>query len=576
MRNTRVLGIAKLFTIMMLVIVFFLIDRMVIHRDKYFSSSYTDKAFVDLVTKMIDEKAIYIAGDRIAVDETKLREKIRKETNRARIRQNLPLMSIKNGRIIFDSKIVSITNNRPNSSNLILRGRFLDRNGQILAESTIDERTWRKERTYHFGPEFFHIIGHDSRVFGKRFLENELDDYLEGQLHTTVYRKTDDPFKKLQIGDDVTLTMDASLQRRAQTLLGTMRGAVIVLDIKSGEIIIAVSAPSFDPNTSKKTIWDDAVNDRQGKPFENRAFSMLYPPGSTFKTVVASAWIEKRPKSYVNKELKVQCNGNKNWLDISDIHAHGTVTLTKAYSESCNQFFSEAGVATGLPLLEYSNRFGFNHEWNLLPQIKNHDFTTALSRAFVWDKQKVNKPFDNRDFSRNPKLIAQCSIGHNLIMATPLQMALVAATVANKGVLMPPYIVKEIVSANGKSVVTAPSVVGIKVLNDTTAAKMQEMMEMVMLSGTGKDVKKIFKGEGRITTQPKDNNGRIVKVAGKTGTAEIGTAEKEAHSWFIGYAPADTPRFAIAVIAENQGFGSATAAPIAVDLLAETLNSLNK
>ena len=202
--------------------------------------------------------------------------------------------------------------------------------------------------------------------------------------------------------------------------------------------------------------------------------------------------------------------------------------------------------------------------------MKNHQFRVERSLAFSWrdyeNGSRATKAYRSIDFRRNPKIVAQGAIGQNLIEATPLQMSLVALTIANKGVLLNPYLVKEIKTGDGKKTLfsSKPLELG-RAIKESTAERLRKLMVDVMERGTGRGVKK--------THFP-------TSIAGKTGTAEIGDKngngtidpEEKPHSWFIGFAPADNPKVAIAVIAENQGFGSLTAAPIAVEVLSEALN----
>ena len=164
-------------------------------------------------------------------------------------------------------------------------------------------------------------------------------------------------------------------------------------------------------------------------------------------------------------------------------------------------------------------------------------------------------------------------------------MAIVSATIANKGNMMNPYIIKEIKSGDSKKILFAAKPVDMeRAIKAKTAIQIKRMMEDVMISGTGKDVRKIYFETSRYTTSPQSRGSASIRVAGKTGTAEVGDKngngktdpDEKPHSWFIGFAPADNPKIAIAVIAENQGFGSLTAAPIAMDVLAEALNAGNK
>lgn len=578
-------SVAVFFMLLGMVVLYFLADRMIVEKDRYFRSGYIDKTFVELMDMLIAEGIFREEGNRVIVDEKLLKEKRLRKKTEDRVLGNLPYLYVRNGRVFFDHQSVSISNNRILADERILRGSFFDRNGVLLAGSAFDERMWRQQRDYTYGPEFFHITGYSSQIFGKKNLEKELDDYLAGRNHLPVYKKTADPLKDIQLGDNVTLTLNSAVQRRSYELMKDKKGAVVVLDVRTGEIITAVSTPSFDPNENERDNWRNVYADNKEKAYENRAFSVLYPPGSTFKTVVASAWLEERGKKYPRQsDYKVFCNARKNKYDISDIHAHGKMDFKKAYADSCNIFFSEIGVMLGEDLLDYSNRFGFNRKINLIPQLKDHPFNAEASRAFIWngDKEKEFMALAAVDFKRNPKLVAQGAIGQNLVSATPLQLALVAATIANKGILLNPFIVKEIRTGDGKKALFLAKPVEIgRAVKEETAAEIRGLMERVMLSGTGKDVKRVYREGWKYTTGPKSSRGNVVAVAGKTGTAEVGDrngngkidADEKPHSWFIGFAPAGNPRFAIAVIAENQGFGSLTAAPIAMEVLAEALNA---
>ncbi len=574
---------------------YFVADRMIFNKEKYFHSIYIDRAFIKLMERLIEQKVFRIEGDLIVIDENALKMRHLKSATLERVRNSIPFLYISKGRIVFDNTSVSISNNRTFMEDRVERGRFIDRNGVVLAWSDIEEKTWSQERKYTAGPEFYHIIGHYSPIFGKRNLEKELNNFLNGSSHMPIFKKTSDPLNNVKLGDDIILTIDSNVQRFAYDLMKDKKGAVVVLDVRTGDIISAVSTPSFDPNSRDRNEWRNAFSDIEQRPYENRAFSTVYPPGSTFKTLVASAWLERSVKGEIKDDITVSCNSKKNRYDISDIHNHGTTNLSIGYSESCNIYFSEIGVALGHNLLDYARKFGFNNTINLMPNIKNHSYIAIASRAFSWgsdDKHGGSALFSAIDFKRNPKLVAQGSIGQNIVMATPVQMVMTASAIANKGVILNPNLIKEIRTGDGKKILVsaAPLEMG-RVVQEKTALEMSRLMEDVMTSGTGSVVKKIYIMNAKyILSSDADfsrgENGKfpeakLVRVAGKTGTAEVGDkngngkidADERPHSWFIGFAPADNPRYAVAVVAENEGFGSLTAAPIAVEVLAEALNS---
>ena len=427
------------------IIIFYLFERMILHKDEYMHARYVDSKFINLMESLIAENIFLVDGNRVVIDEQALRAKKLPDKTERRVRKSLPLLYTGNGGIRFDNQSVSIVNSRILREDGVIRGKFFDRHGIVLADNIMNRNTKGYKRIYIFGPEFYPIIGHSNPVFGKRNLEKIMDDHLTGKLHWPVYASSAEPFRRLKLGDNIVLTIDSRIQQSAYELMKDKKGSVVVLDVKTGEILAAVSTPSFDPNTQDRGIWREAFQDTKERPYENRAFSTLYPPGSTFKTVVASAWLESEAKI---DDYQVNCTGRKNKYNISDIHVHGKENFTDAYADSCNVFFSEIGVRLGYDLLDYSQKFGFNREIELLPQMKNHSYTTTASFAFLWknriegkDDTKILSPID---FIRNPKLIAQGSIGQNLVSATPVQMAIIASTIANKGVMLNPYIIKEI------------------------------------------------------------------------------------------------------------------------------------
>ena len=587
MQPTKAKSIYLIFLLLIILALYFLFERMIWNGKDYFNARYSDREFVELMDGLINEKVFQIKNGKIVADQDALKRTVQSDRTMARVRESLPFLYVKGQKIYFDRFSVSVVNSRTLEDESVLRGRFLDRNGDVLAKSTFNEKTWRQSREYAYGPEFYQVIGHWSRVFGKRNLEKELNSYLTGEAHWPVYRKTSEPFRKLKLGDDVILTLDSQVQRSAYALMQGKRGAVVVLDIKTGEILAAVSTPSFDPNTRERDGWREAFMDETEKPYLNRAIAGLYPPGSTFKTVVAATWLEADDEIVEVLKNGVECKGRRNQYQISDNHVHGKIDLERAFAESCNVFFSEAGVLLGPGVLEYAERFGFGRKFDLVPQLKKVRYETEPSLAFSWYEYKEDgqtiRSYGERDYRRNPKIVAQCAIGQNLVTATPLQMALIASTVANRGVLLNPYMVKEIRTGDGeKAVFSARPVKMERVMKRKTANKLREFMVDVMEIGTGKNVKKIYLDEGRFTTARNSENRKEIKIAGKTGTAQVGDRngngetdpDDRPHSWFIGFAPADDPKVAVAVIAENQGYGSLTAAPIGVEVMAAALGCL--
>lgn len=561
---------------------YLLADRMVINKQKYATSRYIDKKFVETVSRLDDEGVFMVNGRMVELKEDILAKKCVQRGIAEKVRQAVSSGAIygANGKIVFNARFCSKAN--PKKEDIVERGAFLDRNGVSLTKTTINEKLYLVKREYSRGHEFSPLIGHFNAIYGARNLEKELDGYLAGRAHHPVRRDESDPFSRVVLGDDVFLTLDSSLQRYGYELMGKRKGAIVVLNVRTGEVLAAVSTPSYDPNTNDRQAWNGISRDRDQKLFENRAFSVLYPLGSTFKTVVMLAWLDTRGKGDSREGFSILCTGRRNRYNIADEykeHGHGLVNLEKGFTQSCNPFFSEMGVALGPTLYDYAVKFGFNTPINLIPQIEGLDYYATRSLAFSYyeevNGEKTLHTYTKADFRRNKGIVAQCAIGQNLVAATPLQMAMVAATVANGGRLLNPYVVKEIRTAKGEKMIASqgPFILKERVISTATAKKARELMAGVMREGTGKHVKKLYLENGTYTTEPANPHAVAISVAGKTGTAETGRDEKP-HSWFIGFAPVDNPRVAIAIVAENSGKGGEIAAPRAVDMLARALNSV--
>jgi len=548
---------------------------------------YVDRAFIQAMNGLVSQGVIVEKDGKPYFLDEKFSGP---EGLRKKVSGYLPYVYVEKGRMRFDENSVAVANERL-LSETVMRGRILDRKGVILAESSKDEATGRVKRVYPLGPVAFHPIGYSSPVYGQKFLESALNDILSGSAPRSLLRRLYCLFQSYKVGDDIALTIDSRIQRKAFEALSQKRGAMVVLRIRTGEVLAMASTPSFDPNTPPGKDWALSEHDQDGKPFLNRALSGLYPPGSAFKVVDTSAWLEAQGHG----DLKIDCTGYNQKYNIRDneARAHGKgVTIEKAFVNSCNVFFSDLGVSLGQELRKYAEAFGFNQPIPLIPQDPGRGFTAPSSIAFSWIEYregsgaggpmliKEARLWEEEDFRRNPKLIAQGAIGQNVVMATPLQMAWVAATIANRGVLLRPFIIKAIRMGNpeGKSgweVRRFKPVEAGRVMEKRTAKKIKDFMVKVMKEGTAKNIKKIYEKDGKYyTVTGAGMEGRPVQVAGKTGTAEIGKG-KRPHSWFIGFVPADDPQVAIAVVAENSGYGALVAGPIAVEVMAEALSSLS-
>lgn len=411
----------------------------------------------------------------------------------------------------------------------IVRGSILDRKGEVLVKSTRSKNNVLT-RKYYYSRYFSHIIGYASPKLGSSGIEAFYNKELMSAKDTieALKSKVNGYFVT---GNDVTLTLDKNLQVYASDQLSGKKGSIVVIKPETGEILAMVSKPDYNPSDIKDTdYWENLIQDKKS-PLLNRAAEGLYPPGSIFKLILASSIIKQsKADDTIDCEGKVVIDGYE--IRDSSNQKHGKISLAEALKLSCNSYFIKQGLQSGIDnLYNESIRFRFNKSWPASIQIAQSVFP------------KVS----------NEKSIAQQSIGQGDVLITPLHAALIASSIANKGIMMQPYAVHSITDSSGKKLKEyKPNTIG-QIMDAKTADKLAEMMVEVVKSGTGT--------RARI---------RNIAVAGKTGTAEIG--EGKSHAWFVGFAPADKPRIAIAVLVENGGSGGSTAAPIAGRVLKKALS----
>lgn len=423
------------------------------------------------------------------------------------------------------------------------RGAILSSDLATLAQSQpTPEEELKFLRTYPTGPLFAHTVGYYSIVFGPDRLERTYNRALTGQGGVVTMQDLGDRLLgRGKKGDTLVLSIDARVQQAAAEALGERKGAVVAIDPLNGEVLAMVSFPSFDPNPlsghDPRTIREtfEALDQDPNKPMLNRAARESYPPGSTFKAVTAASALEHgrgldtafppvREYQPPQTERTIQNFGGRTCGG----------TMAEAFRVSCNVYFARLGAE--LPegaLAETARGFGFGEELPL-------DISSSRSRI----------PSD-QDL-RSPAFTAQASIGQFDVSATPLQMAMVAAGIANGGKVMVPRIVKETRDARGARVEETRPQIWKQAVSGRTAATVRDLMLSVVEAGTGTAA--AIPG---------------VQVAGKTGTAQTGREGEAPHAWFIGFAPTETSRIAVAVLVENGGdlgneaTGGRLAAPIA-------------
>jgi peptidoglycan glycosyltransferase len=392
------------------------------------------------------------------------------------------------------------------------------------------------------------VHGYSTQSRFRTGLERSMNDYLTGQNAnlSTVLDTTLDRLKGGTIkGNDLVLTLKPNAQRTALEALGTRCGAVVALDVATGKVLVMASSPTYDPNLVEGNfdkVTGVRADCKRPDALLNRATAGLYAPGSTFKVVTASAAIDsgrfKPTSSFVDPGYCEVYGKRVNNYDTT--RPFGRLDLATALKHSVNSVFCNIGKELGAKVLvDYAKRFGFYS----IPPLETPTNERAASGLY-----KGTKLFDpQEDTDVDPGRFA---FGQERLLVTPLQMAMVAATIANNGVVMRPYVVDRIVAPDGSTVVrTKKDALG-RAVKPETAQEVATMMKTVVEGGTGTAAQ--IAG---------------LTIGGKTGTAETGIAGLNT-TWFISFAGHNRPEVAIAVVVEEQNStGGETAAPVAREVL---------
>lgn len=432
--------------------------------------------------------------------------------------------------------------------NEVLRGTIYDRDGNALTESARADALTQK-RTYVNGPLYVHALGYVSPIYGLTGLESSYDSQLTtynsftNNISNLFKDFSMDKLKSMfenraesdnKIGNSVITTLDPQLQQTAFDALGDNKGAVVALNPRTGEVLAMVSKPTYDPNNLKAAIEAANSGSADDSPLINRATYGMYPPGSTFKTVTLASALQNIPDATTrtfNDTGKLVFNNSYSLSNVNGA-ANGVINLKQGFNASSNFVFGTLGMELGNEnLKKTAEDFGFNQS------IKANGFKIAKSQFPKLESYEIGN-------------MAQSGIGQGSVLATPMQMALVAATVANDGDMALPNLVSKVVDKDGNTVKTPGIEFKKNVISKSDAAIIQDYMKNYVDSRADSSWT-YFQGTG---------------AAGKTGTADYklsdGTDAKP-HSWFIGFAPADNPQIAVAVIVENGGYGSVAAAQAA-------------
>ncbi|HJU51311.1 MAG TPA: penicillin-binding transpeptidase domain-containing protein [Acidimicrobiia bacterium] len=431
------------------------------------------------------------------------------------------------------------------------RGLIVSADGVVLARSDPDPATTGSFiRSYPEGAAFANVIGYSSLLFGEQGIERAYSPDLRSRRDFTISDLLSVILGRDLRPENLQLHIDASLQRLAYQALGGQAGAVVALDPLTGAVRALVTSPSYDPALLLGT---DAANQYQvlledpARPLSDRATRELYPPGSTFKTVVAAAAIDSgiaTQETTFADPAEFPLPGSTAVIQNAGggpCNNGTSTTFLQAFVRSCNTTFARIAIETGAePIGTVAQSIGFNRQIPFPWPVAESAFATSV-------------------LAEDDAALGQSGIGERDVRTTPLQMAMVAAAVANQGTVMVPNLVARIFDSDGNEVETVDPVVLDTAFTPDTAFVISQMMERVVTEGTG-----------RQAAVPG------VRVAGKTGTST--GIEGRPHAWFIGFAPVDAPAIAVAVFVEAGGnigenaSGGSVAAPIASQLISGWLN----
>ena len=435
---------------------------------------------------------------------------------------------------IFDSDSLKANqaNRRPLlEEQTIKRGNILAADGSVIAHSRAVGKGNNKIYVRHYpqGGLFGNPIGYSFVTQGRVGFELSHNDELVGNK-TEFLSVLDELQGHSQEGDNVQSSLDPAAQEAAVNGLAGRRGSVVAIVPSTGEVRAMVSIPEYDPNQIPKNFAE--LNRDSSAPLFNRATQAGYPPGSTMKVVTATAALDSgefTADSVLNGRSPQVIDGVP--LSNSGGEQFGDIDMTTALTNSVNTWWAQAGEKLGKDtMFQYMDRFGFDAK----PRLDYPGFQLAASG--VYDGNKLLGPSDPIDIGR-------VAIGQERLRVTPLQMAEVAATVANNGELMEPRLWSRVIDPDGRETKLDPARQS-RVMSEDTASQLNTMMQSVVQEGTGT--------AGAVSG---------IDVAGKTGTAEISTGVNDA--WFIGFAPASDPQIAISCIVEHtSGFGGPTCGPI--------------
>jgi len=433
------------------------------------------------------------------------------------------------GNFVYHNEQDMINNSYNSRTEILLsknyRGTIYAQDGEVLAETVFDSYG-NEKRKYPYGNLFAHSVGYSTN--GRLGVEALCNYYLINSNLNLSDKVANSTINKKNPGDSVYTTLDVALQEAADKALGIYDGAIIVTEVKTGRILCMLSKPDFDPHEIEE-LWPKLVEDKESTILLNRVTQGLYPPGSTFKIITALEYIKENPTDY--SSYKYNCNGSFRYGDskISCYHGanHGSVSFEKSFAKSCNSSF--ANIGTGLDMDKFAKTLDtlmFNKE---IP----YDISQTSQSSVIVSEEMTE---DER---------VQTAIGQGKTLITPLHLNMITSAIANDGELMKPYMVDKVMSYDNKVIKSYKSSSYGKLMSESEALALQEIMAEVVQSGTATKLK-----------------GHGYDAAGKTGSAEY-NSNSDSHAWFTGFAPLEDPEIAVTVIVESAGSGGDYAVPMA-------------
>ncbi len=450
------------------------------------------------------------------------------------------------------------------------RGDIVLADGTVVAHSVETDGKFLYQRTYPFDDLYAHVVGSYSLMFGSDGVERRYTDELSG--NTTDFRVGGflDPFNETPNVGTVELSLVASVQEAARAALGTRNGSVVAINPQTGAVLAMWSYPTYNPNLTATNdaeaakAFKEALDAAPGKPLLARTFRERFFPGSTFKIVTAAGALDAAKITETSPDFPVTTSYTPPLTSRPISNFGGSScggTLLEILEVSCNAPFARIGAELmgPQPLIAAAESFGFNEAAPIdLPGTARSAFPTDFGARIGSGAQ----PGAADLYEKTPQL-AQSAIGQYEVAATPLQMALVAASVANDGRVMTPHVMNRILDRTGATVETWEPSVWKESMTPATAEILRRAMQGVVAQGTATAM-----------------NIPGAVVGGKTGTAQLGTTPAKSHAWVIGYAgpPNQAPSVAVAVLVEGQPgaseqTGGKVAAPIAKAVMEAALGA---